>query len=85
MTMDIFIDGADELLVQGGLVRVNLVVNSPTERDAEGKHVREVRYRLIMTPLAVTELHRGIEGALRHLADTGIVTRRPAGSEPQPA
>lgn len=75
MVQDIFADGAAELQVQGQIVKVNLVSLSPTERDKDGNRVREVRYQLILPLQAVTELHRGLTGALEHLAKAGIVTK----------
>ena len=51
------------------------------EVDEDGNRVREVRYQLIMPPLAVTELHRGLTGALEHLAQAGVVSKNQAGSE----
>lgn len=75
MTDDIFIDGASDVTVQGTVVRVNLVVSSATEKDKEGTAVRDVRYRLVMTSQAATELHSRLEAALRRLAESGVVTR----------
>jgi len=80
MVQDIFIDGAAELQVQGQLVRVNLVVNSATDKDNFGARIREVRYQLIMPAQAATELHRGLTGALEHLTKAGVVARQ----EPAP-
>ena len=80
MTKTIYVDGAAELQVQGQIIRVNLVVNSPTERDVEGNRIREVRYELVMSPQAVTELHRGLTGALEHLAKSGVVSKHEPGT-----
>jgi hypothetical protein len=80
MVTDIFIDGATDATVQGTVVRVNLVVSSATEKDADGGPVRDVRHRLVMTSQAATELHARLEAALRRLAEAGVVTRREGGS-----
>lgn len=76
MVNDIFIDGASEINVHNGIVRINLVTLSATEKDAERRPVREVRHRLIMSPKAMTELHAHLEAGLQRLAQAGIVTRR---------
>ena len=36
MTTDIFIDGASEVSVHNGIVRINLVTLAATEKDAKG-------------------------------------------------
>jgi hypothetical protein len=76
MVTDIFIDGASEVSVQDGIVRINLVTLAATEKDGEGRPVREVRHRLIMSAKATTELHAHLEATLKRLAQAGIVTRR---------
>lgn len=79
MVTDIFIDGAGEVMVHNGMVRINLVTLAATEKDAKGQPVREVRHRLLMSPQATTELHARLDAALRHLAEAGIITRKEAG------
>jgi hypothetical protein len=81
MVTDIFIDGASEVSVHNGIVRINLVTLAATEKDAKGQPVREVRHRLIMSAKATTELYAHLEATLKRLAEAGIVTRK----EPQTA
>lgn len=76
MVTDIFIDGASEVSVHNGIVRINLVTLSATEKDAKRRPVPEVRHQLIMSPKAMTELHGHLEAALQRLAQAGVVSRR---------
>jgi len=76
---DIFIDGVSEAKIQNGIVRLNLVTLAATEKDDKGQAVREVRHRLLMSPVATAELHAHLEATLRHLAEAGLVARKEAG------
>jgi hypothetical protein len=78
LVTDLFIDGASEITVQTGIVRLNLVALSATEKDAEGRPVREVRHRLLMTPQAAAEVHAHLETALRRLEQLGVVSKKQA-------
>jgi hypothetical protein len=64
MVTDIFIDGASEVSVHNGIVRINLVTLAAVEKDAEGRPVREVRHRLLLSAKATTE-HAHLEAALQ--------------------
>ncbi|MCP5369058.1 MAG: hypothetical protein H6907_11220 [Hyphomicrobiales bacterium] len=87
MANEVFADGIGELGIAGGVVRINLVALSPTEKDANGQPVREFRQRLLMTPQGVLELHAGLQNMLDQLVEAGVLHRRDqkAAAEDRPA
>ncbi len=81
MIPEIFVDGIGGIGFSGGMVRIDLVSLSPNEKDAEGKPEREVRQRLIMTPIGLIEVFTNMHKMLDKLVELGVLQRRPATGE----
>lgn len=83
MTGEVFADGVSEVNIAGGIVRINFVSLSGTQKDEKGNPVRELRQRIVITPQGVLELYAAMQQVIDKLIQTGVLQRRadqPSGS-----
>ncbi|MBF0093667.1 MAG: hypothetical protein HQL34_03895 [Alphaproteobacteria bacterium] len=74
MENDVFADGIGEISVVGGVVRMDLVALSATERDAANQPKMTFRQRIIMPVEAFLRAFEAQGDVMRRLADAGVVT-----------
>jgi hypothetical protein len=81
--------GCEGIGFHGGVVLVDLAGLSPTQKDAEGRPLREPRVRLLMTPEGMLETVNAMQGMIARLVEVGLLKRTegqtpggPQGQEP---
>ena len=75
MISESFVVGCNSISVYGGVVVLDLMGLSPTERDAQGQPSKEMRQRIIMTPQATLETFNAMQGLMARLEQQGLVKR----------
>lgn len=75
MSKETFVVGCQGIGFHGGVLMVDLVGLSTTEKDAEGRPMREPRLRLIMTPEAMLETMNAMQGIAVRLVEKGVLKR----------
>ena len=84
MTPETYADGIGRIGLVEGMVRIELV--STTEQDSEGRPIREVRHRIVMTPQGFLQAVQAQLSLVRKLEAAGILRRAPQqGGEEAPA
>jgi len=76
VTPETFADGIGRIALIEGMVRIELV--SIAGQDDEGRPVREVRHRIVMTPQGFLQAVQGQLNLVRKLEEAGILRRAPA-------
>ncbi|HEX3483912.1 MAG TPA: hypothetical protein VHT51_02560 [Micropepsaceae bacterium] len=84
MQTEVFADGISEVNIAAGVVRVNFVSLSATEKDEKGTPLRELRQRIVMTPAGVLELYSAMQQVVEKLIEAGTIQRRPNDAAPVP-
>jgi hypothetical protein len=82
MSKETFVVGCEGIGFHNGVVMVDLVGLSTTQKDAEGRPLREPRLRLIMTPDGMLETMNALQGMVNHLVERGVL-KRTEGAPPQ--
>jgi hypothetical protein len=87
MSDEKFVVGCEGIGFHGGVVLLDLVGLSTTNKDAEGRPLREPRLRLIMTPDGMLETMNAMQGMVNRLLEVGLIKRAdaPAGGVQQNA
>src|SRR4051812_27117089 len=81
MDKQVFSDGIGQITVIGGMVRLDFVAYSPTEKDAKGQYLPVFCQRVVMNPesfLHATAKMQEAAQAIAHMA------QRPAMEQPRP-
>ncbi len=73
---EIFADGVGEIVLSGGMVRLDLVVLTGSQRDAGDKPRMEVRQRVVMPPDGFLRSFSAMEDLVRQLVEAGLVKPR---------
>lgn len=73
---EIFADGIGEIVLSGGMVRMDLVVLAGSQRDSADKPRMEVRRRIIMPPDGFLRSFSAMEDLVRQLVEAGLVKPR---------
>ncbi len=82
MAPESFVVGCGSISVYGGVVILDLMGLSPTERDAQGQPLKEMTQRVIMTPQAALETFNAMQGLMNVLEQRGLVKRTDASGAP---
>ncbi|GAB4071349.1 hypothetical protein KHC28_08810 [Ancylobacter sonchi] len=78
MSDEIFADGFGDISVTGSTIRIDLVSQSPTERDANGQPVPRFRQRVVLPVEGFLRAQEMMQRMLDVLIQQGIVKREPA-------
>jgi len=81
MSKETFVVGCAGGGIQSGVVFIDLASLSLSEKDEEGKPLREVAHRLFLTPEGAMETYQNLKGALDRLVELGILKVRDPGEE----
>ena len=78
MSDEIFADGFGDISVTGSTIRIDLVSQSATERDAGGQPALRFRQRVILPVEGFLRAHEMMQRMLEVLIQQGMVKREPA-------
>src|ERR1700742_5133355 len=83
MENQIFSDGIGQITVIGGMVRLDFVAYSPTEKDSKGQYLPVFCQRIVMSPDSFLHATAKMQEAAQAIAQ---MAQRPAASAaPEPA
>lgn len=72
---DVFADGVGEITLVGGMVRMDLVSLSATEKDSNGNPSLEFRQRVVMPPDGFLRSFSAMENLVKQLMEAGVVQK----------
>ncbi len=75
-SQEIFADGIGEIVLSGGMVRMDLVALAGAQRDKDDKPKLEFRQRVVMPPDGFLRSFSAMEDLVRQLVDAGLVKPR---------
>ena len=78
----IFCDGVSGISIAGGMVRMDLTIISPTQRDPSNRPVVEFRGQVVMPPESFLQAFGLMQKFVQELQSKGAVTATPALSVP---
>ncbi len=84
MTDEIFADRFGDISVTGSTIRIDLVSQSPSERDANGQPVLRFRQRVVLPIEGFLRSHEMMLRMLDVLVEQGIVQRSEPGAPSAP-
>ena len=73
---EVFADGMGEITLSGGMVRIDLVCLSASNKDSEGRPELELRQRLVMPPDGFLRSFSAMEDLVQKLIKAGVVKQR---------
>lgn len=76
MSTDIFSDGAANIGLTQGMIRMEFASYSFTERDADGNPSIEATHRLVMTPQGFMKTFGNMEAMVDKLVEAGVVAAK---------
>jgi len=85
MSGQIFSDGIGSIAIVGGVARIDLVVLSPTEREASGQPKAVFQQQIVMGVEAFLRSTEKMHGAAQALAKLASQQAAQATTEPRPA
>ncbi|MEL6582599.1 MAG: hypothetical protein AAFQ36_02095 [Pseudomonadota bacterium] len=71
-----FVDGVQEITIQGGIVRVDYFTYSAEEKDASGKPAKVFAKRLLLSPEAFLQSFSAMERIVDQLVERGAIKRK---------
>lgn len=78
---EIFADGIGEIVLSGGMVRMDLVALTGSQRGQDEKPKLEFRQRVVMPPDGFLRSFSAMEDLVRQLVDAGLVKPREGAQE----
>lgn len=76
-----YIDGVGEVRMSEGVVRMDLLTQSPTRRTDDGVPAAEFVEQLVMSPRGFMRMVSALGQTLQGLEEQGLVSRRENGSQ----
>ncbi len=73
-----FCDGFGNIAFVGSMVRMEIVVLSPTKKNKDGRVEREHLGQVVMPPEAFLQGFAAMQNLVKQLKDKGIIQERPA-------
>jgi len=83
MTKEMFADTISGIGINKGVIRMDFVSQSATEKNAKGQPVDEFRQRVVMPVEGFLRMHAMMQSMMQKLQDAGALTPRPAGGAPK--
>jgi len=81
MSDEIFVDTVGEVVITGGVVRIDLMAVDPSKRDAQGRPTPTLRQRIVMPADGFARLAIAMSGTLGTLEKMGLIKRRSSASD----
>ncbi|MCA9107665.1 MAG: hypothetical protein KDA83_19780 [Planctomycetales bacterium] len=75
MAQELFADGIGEISLVGGMVRVDWVSLSATEKDASGQPALEFRQRMVLPPEGFLRAFTAMEDLVKQLVEAGVIRK----------
>lgn len=75
-SQEVFADGIGEIVLSGGMVRMDLVALTGTQRDEENQPRLEFRQRIVMPPDGFLRSFSAMEDLVKQLIKAGLVKPR---------
>ena len=75
MAQELFADGIGEISLVGGMVRVDWVSLSATEKDASGLPALEFRQRMVLPPEGFLRAFTAMEDLVKQLVEAGVIRK----------
>ncbi|MBW1649379.1 MAG: hypothetical protein JRJ44_01635 [Deltaproteobacteria bacterium] len=77
MSENIFVDGAVEIRIAGGAIRLDLASYSSDKKDKnQNPMLEKTGHTLIMTPEGFVQLYAALEKVAARLTDVGILRKK---------
>jgi len=76
-----FIDGVGEVRLTEGVVRMDLLSMSPTQRDEDGNPAPQFVEQLVMSPRAFMRVVSALSQTLKGMEEKGLINRGGADTE----
>ena len=73
---ELFADGIGEIVLSGGMVRMDLVALTGTQRDEDNQPKLEFRQRIVMPPDGFLRSFSAMEDLVKQLIKAGLVKPR---------
>lgn len=73
-----FVDGVGPIRLSGGVIRVDMVVQSPTARTNEGQAVPELVDQLVMSPDGFLRMFARFGQTIQQMQKDGLLATKPA-------
>ena len=74
-TRETYADGLMDVVVQGGVVRLDFYSLSPTEKGADGKPISVFRERVVMPLPGFAQAFSTLERVMKEMIDRGVLQR----------
>lgn len=81
MTDEIYSDGIGNIILAGGVVRIDFVSLSPTAKDEAGKPATELRQRVVLSIEGFARSIGKIQDAANAMIKAGLIQRSPGEQE----
>jgi len=75
-TQEVFADGIGEIVLSGGMVRMDLVAMTGSQRDENNQPKLEFRQRVVMPPDGFLRSFSAMEDLVKQLIKAGLVKPR---------
>ncbi len=75
-THEVFADGIGEIVLSGGMVRMDFVAMTGSQRDQESQPKLEFRQRVVMPPDGFLRSFSAMEDLVKQLIEAGLVKPR---------
>jgi hypothetical protein len=85
MEQEIFADGIGSIVLEGGVMRIDLMSVAPGQRDKDNKPQMAFRQRIIMPVEGFINSFKIYQDVIRQMEQSGLITRPRAGTSPAPA
>lgn len=85
MEAQIYADDVGTITVSGPIVRFDLMIQSATENDAQGKPKLVVQQRVIMPIDAFLRAAQKMQGSVQDMVKKGVIQRAPKDAVANPA
>lgn len=82
MEQEIFADGISSIVLEGGVIRIDLMSIVPGPRGDDNKPQMAFRQRIIMPVEGFISSYKIIQGIIGKMEQSGLITRQPAAETP---
>ena len=77
-SQELFADGIGEVALVGGMVRIDWVSLSASEKDENGQPALEFRQRIVIPPEGFLRCFSAMDDLVKQLVDAGVIRRHEA-------
>ena len=85
MEQEIFADGISSIVLEGGVIRIDLMSIVPGPRGDDNKPQMAFRQRIIMPVEGFVNSYKIFQGIIGKMEQSGLITRQQAIETPAPA